>query len=397
MESSKLFSRVALVIFIFYFVYYLYTGFINQVPGLGDSWDYHIPISNMILNNTFLSPTHVKLPQWYYPGSAEAINSLLIFIHIPLTFSNLLAVLVLFFVCWKLAGVFGLEYYESIFFASTIVTLNVFVRWYNAVSVDVWLAIFFLLGIVLLERPKKSLLYFLQLGFVLGMLIGTKFSGWYMLLILFALYGRSLAKRLTVKGIVVFFVPFSTLGFFWYARNLILFSNPFYPLALLNFPSKMYFPVKVWNVILSQPRSFIDAFFAEYKVWVFSLPVSIIFLLRRLRKQNTKVPKGIYKLITLGLLSTIVFLISPSEKQPWIIVSSFRYSYSAFIPLILTVFLLAKVYKKLDFVYLLSIASMIMVTSFFYYPKLVIIYAPLTLAAIYLIDRYKDSLERKLS
>ncbi len=389
----RIFAFVGLVVFLYYCLYYLYFGFLHPMPGLGDSWDYHIPISQTILQGTFLSPVQVKLPQWYYPGSAEAINGILIFLGIPLTISNLLAVFCLFFICWKLGGVFKLSFYESLFFASTIVTLNVFVRWYNAVSVDVWLVNFFLLGIILFERPKESLRYVLFLGFILGMLIGTKLSGWYYLVMLSLIYGKSLLALMSFKKIIIFMIPFSIFGLFWYLRNLLLFANPFYPIAFLSLPMKMYFPIKISTIIVSSPKFFCDALIAEYKVWVVVIPLAIFTSIRPIFS-HTRVSSQMIKLLLLITFSFGVFLLSPSEFQAEVVVSSLRYSYPAFILMILLTFIVAKHYHKLEMLSILSIASMIMVTSFLYYPKLVFIYGSLSLFVVFLLDKYQRTLER---
>jgi len=135
-------TKIALLIFLYYIVYAFFFGIIHPIPGAGDSWDYHIPISQSILNGRFITLAHIKLPQWYYPGSSEAINALFIFFHIPLTLSNLFAVIILFFCCWKLALTFKLHYYYSLLFAITFCSMNAVVRWYNAVSSDVWVALY---------------------------------------------------------------------------------------------------------------------------------------------------------------------------------------------------------------------------------------------------------------
>lgn len=397
MTSSRIFALVGGTVFLFYLIYHIYVGIMHPIPGLGDSWDYHIPISKMILNGTFLAPSHVRLVQWYYPGSAEAINSLLIFLQIPLTLSNVFAIIVLFFVCWKLAGVFGLAYYEAFFFATTIVTLNVFVRWYSAVSVDIWLAIFFLISLVFLERPKRSVSYFLQLGFFLGMLIGTKYSGWYYLVILLFVYSRQLREVISTRGILTFLLPFSFFGLFWYIRNEILVSNPFFPMIFFNLPGGMNFPFKVWNVAISRPKEMLDSFFAEYKIWVLSLPIAVFSFINMLRVKKFHPLSSQDRLFMIGIFCFIVFLISPSEKQSWIIVSSFRYSYVTFIPLILGVFLWAKSYSKLQFLSLISIASMIVVSSLMYYPKLTLFYIPAVISMAYVLERYKLFLRKLFS
>jgi membrane protein implicated in regulation of membrane protease activity len=60
----------------------------------------------------------------------------------------------------------------------------------------------------------------------------------------------------------------------------------------------------------------------------------------------------------------------------------------AFIPLILGVFLLAAKYKKAELIGCVVIANMINVLSMAYYPKLVAVYLPLSLAIVYMWNRW---------
>src|SRR5579859_7875921 len=188
-NSIKVIANVGIIIALYYFTYYAYLGIIHPIPAPGDSWDYHIPISQSILNGSFLQMPHVTVPQRYYPGSAESINSLLILFHIPLTLSNIGAMLVLLFCLFKLARVFEMNKYYALLYAVSFITLNAVVRWQNAISIDVWVAVFFTLAIILLENPKKSIAYFLKLGFVLGMMIGSKYTTFYFLIIFLLFYG----------------------------------------------------------------------------------------------------------------------------------------------------------------------------------------------------------------
>ena len=397
MHMTKTLSQVGIIIFVYYIAYYTFVGLINPVPALGDSWDYHIPISNSILNGSFWYPPHTKTIGQYFPGSSEAINSILILLHVPLTLSNIVAVIVLFFVCFKLGLVFRLKYYSSLLFASTICTLNVFVRWYNAVSIDVWVGVFFLLGIIFLERPQKSLIYFLKLGFVLGMLLGSKYTGVAFVLILLVVYHRNFLNNFALKQIIVFLIPFSVFGIFWYARNYIFLRNPFYPLAMLGFKGINYYRDPIYNEILKRPLVMFNAVFGEYNIWLlFVFAFVVIFLYKRFSKKQIKI-FGINRLFLLGVLNLILLLNFPTSYQPWVMVSSMRYSYPTFIPLILCIFILASYYKKEHILGLIAIGNMLMSLSTVYYPKLTLIYIPLSLTIIYLIEKYKTTSLIKMS
>src|ERR1700753_42796 len=93
-------AQVALLIFLYSIIYAFYTGLLNPVPTLGDSYGYHIPISLGILNGSFLNPHNFTAKTFVFlfnPGASEAINSLLFLIHIPLTISNVFAITILSF------------------------------------------------------------------------------------------------------------------------------------------------------------------------------------------------------------------------------------------------------------------------------------------------------------
>lgn len=396
---ARIFAWIGIIIFLYYVSYSIFAGIINPVPQKGDSWDYHIPISKMILTGEIISPKNPVITQWYYPGSSEAINSLLILLHVPLTLSNVLAIIGLFFLCWRLAGVFKLNYYESLFFATTIVTLNGLVRWFNSVTIDIWLVNFFLLSLILLERPNKRLSYFFVLGLSLGMIIGTKFTGVYYVMILVLFYGKKLTPFISFKNLCIFVVPFSVLGLSWYVRNYILFGNPLYPLYFLGLPYTINFDMQVWNMFPRYPKDIIDAFFGEYKIWLLAVPFVIIQLARKIFISQRRFLNTLYdfRLEIICLLLFIVFILSPTDAKRWIMVSSIRYSYASFVLAILTVFLYCKKVKKMEWVFVASIVSMIMVTSFSYYPKLIFIYGSIAGLSFYALEKYKKKLQKLFS
>jgi len=230
------------------------------------------------------------------------------------------------------------------------------------------------------------------------MLIGTKFTAFYYLIILTIFYGGRLLPLLSFKKIIIFLVPFSILGLSWYIRNFILFHNPFYPLYFLGLPFTINFDKQIWNVFLGYPKDMLDAFFGEYKIWVFSIIFVIFSLVRGFNNSQGKYLLNFekYKLEIVCLSCFLVFLISPTDTKTWIMVSSMRYSYATFILAILIVFLYCKKIRKLDWLFLCSITSMIMVTSFNYYPKLVFIYGGCSLACCYLLEKYKSKFQQYL-
>lgn len=389
-HPTRTYAYISLLILAYYVVYYLYIGITHPVPALGDSWDYHIPISQSILNGNFLTLEHAKAPQWYYPGASEAINSLFLLLHIPLTLSNLFAILVLFVVCFKLGLKFKLEYYMAVLFAAMICGLNVLVRWYNAVSIDVWVAVFFFLSIMLLEKPQKTHTYFAKLGFTFGMLIGSKYTACLYALLLMVVYWGKIFPNINFARLVTFFIPFSLFGLFWYIRNFALTSNPFYPLPLFGLPGKNLFQgYNIANITMSHPAQMLNAVFSEYNVWSIIVLFTAGFYFYK-KFTGKKVPiYGINRLYIIGILCFFLFLTFPTSTQPWIMVSSMRYSFPLAITLILCTYLIASHYKKEEFVGITAIASMLMTLPMHYSPKLSLLYLPLGLFLIYCFEKYR--------
>lgn len=288
-NSVRVLANIGIIIALSYFTYYSYLGITHPIPTPGDSWDYHIPISQSILNGSFLTLPHVTVPQRFYPGSSEIFNSLLILLHIPLTLSNILAMSVLLVCLYKLSRTFKLNQYFSLLYALTFITLNAIVRWQNAISIDVWVAVFFCVGIILLETPQKSVQYFIKLGFVLGMLIGSKYTTSYFLILFLLFYTKKIIKYINTERIIAFFIPFLALGLFWYIRNYFLKGNPFYPVSFLGYKGVLNFKDIVWNQILTHPLALLNAAFSEYHLWIFSFILALIEIGRahRLNSSHT--------------------------------------------------------------------------------------------------------------
>jgi hypothetical protein len=224
------------------------------------------------------------------------------------------------------------------------------------------------------------------------MLIGSKYTAGFFLLTLAVFYIRKLFPLVSLLRLAAFLAPFSLFGLFWYARNYLLTQNPFYPLPILGFEGKHHFGgYTIWNVGLRHPIEMINAGFGEYKVWIFSIVIAIVVLLSHfLIKKHSHVSE-MHKLFLIGILNFVFFLSFPTSEQTWIMVSSFRYSLPAFIPLILGVFLLAAKHKKGELLGYIVLANMISTLTLAYHPKLVLLYLPLSLFVFYLLDRTDKS------
>ncbi len=381
MKHLQIFANICLFFTLYYLVYYIYLGIVSPIPALGDSFDYHIPIAKSILNGSFLTAPFSAYSH-FYPGTSEAINSIFILLNIPLTLSNILASVLLGIGCYFLGKTYKLNKFSSIIFATTIFSLNAILRWMNAVNVDVWVGLYFVIALILLKNPKKSVVYFAKLGLVFGLLIGSKYSAILFSIILFIFYIKDLLKVISLKRVISFLVPFSILGLFWYFRNFMATGNPFYPTPILGLSGKDVFNgTTILSVIIKYPMDMFNAFFSEYKLWFLAIVVAPLILLKEKKITDTT------KLLLLGLVNFVIFLFFPTDNHTWIMVSSFRYSYPVFIPLILGIFLYFNKKEKMDLLSYFVIANMLGVSAISYQPKLILIFLPLGALLIYLFNR----------
>lgn len=382
--NLQLLAKISLIFFLYVLVYYFFVGIATK-PTEGDSLAYHIPIAKSIVNGSFLHP-HYTNDHEYFPGSFETILAGFMLLHIPLNLYNVLAIVVLFFAAKYLGTVFGLQKWYAIIFAATICTLNVILRWANAQTVDIWLGVFYVFALALLEKPQKKVWYYVLLGITAGMLIGTKYSGPLFIIALLLVYGKNFVKYLSLKRLIVFLIPVVALGFFWYVRNYFVIGNPFYPLDTPFFKGIKGNPIieiPIWKALLGYPMSMLNAFLGEYMLWSVSIIVVPVFLVYQMLKKQIKSLSSIKSLCLLSAINLVIFLFLPSDSSYQIHVSQFRFTYPVFIPLILSVFIVAKEYKKGEALSLIAIANMFTLPSLSYHPKLLLIYIPLVYFVIF--------------
>jgi hypothetical protein len=161
---------------------------------------------------------------------------------------------------------------------------------------------------------------------------------------------------------------------------MLLTGNPLYPQGFWIFQGEPHWDlmnVHIANIVLSDPFGMFNAVFSEYTIWSLALllPVVIVCLLRR--KKDTQQRHTILHLVLLGYLNLSFFLFLPTLPHFNNMVSSFRYSYSVFIPLILSLFLAAKLFHQEDVLCISALASLIIFPSFPYHPKILFILLPL--------------------
>lgn len=402
MKSIRVLVNVCILIALFYLSYYLFAAFTQKVPHDGDSWTYHIPIALSILNGGFLTGnfSHVPILKnpvtgiirqsviWYYPGSSEAINSIFVLFNLP-TFSNIFAAVVLFFALYKLARTFSLSQDLAILFGIAFTTLNIILRWLNVVSIDTWVGVWFVFGLLLLENPKKDIWYFIKLGFTLGMLVGSKYTGFYFVIVFLLFYAKKLLLNLNIARFVMFTIPFSIFGLFWYVRNYLIKGDPFYPLPFLGFkgPYTIASNPSVLIESIRQPLAMFNASFGEFHLWIFSIVIAIMVVIYNFAIKKKFQLNSTNKIFLIGIINFAIFLTFPSNPEPWILVSCLRYSYPAFIPLMLGVFLLTSQYHKEEWLGYFVTVNMLNVLSMAYYPKLILFYLPLSGVVFYFLNK----------
>ena len=172
-----------------------------------------------------------------------------------------------------------------------------------------------------------------------------------------------------------------------------LFRSPYYgqPNIFSNNTTNLgIFRWHVWNIAF-YPNGFkriLDALWSEYmlgSVSLFLIPVFIFNVLKKTKDSN------LLRILLIGVANLVIYIFLPSAPQDNIIVSVFRYSYPAFIPLILIMFVHAQKYKKEEFIMLAVIINMIVTAEFSYHPKLLIPLLPIALL-IYFFKPFRNKI-----
>lgn len=370
----KYFALLSFLIILFIFVSYLYYG-VTHKPMLGDSHDYHLPIARSFLTGQFLwLPDNIN-PSIYYPGSSNGILALFLLFSIPVNWFCLLGWMLLFFLLVKLGSTFGLNRYLSLVFGMSFCATQSIIRQIPTQSIDVWIAVFFVWALILLENPQKRFHYFLLLGLALGMIVGSKASGILYIVVLFIVYAKSMIRYLNYKYILAFLLTFSVFGLFWYVRNAMQFGNPLYPADFSWMKGYPGFPLQDMMLYKTPFEKdgllkIFEALISEYLLWAFSLPVTLLFLYKNRR---AKVEQKINKIIYIGLLTALLSLLLPIPTTN--IVSNMRYLFPLFIPIILGTFLIAQKYNYDEYIATVAVLNALCVMyNIPFHPKLILLY-----------------------
>lgn len=360
---------------IFFLSVILNYGFASLIssPHEGDSLAYHIPIAQSVLTGSILHPTFYL---GYYPSTAEVILSLFLLLHIPLNLFNIFCLILLFFSLKKLAERVGLDTYMAVIFSVSVCLLPTMLRWSASQVIDIWLLLFYIVCVTLLENPDKRYRYFFFLGCAAGLLIGAKFSGPLFALGLCFIYYKKFVELFSFKRLLFFLIPFVIIGLSWYLRNTLIMHNPIYPQRLFSLPgfgSWNIFAFHEWQIIIQYPLKIVNALIAEYFFWFLS-PLAALSILIFQRNTLGKFAGSYTRLLLLGIYNLFIFLFLPTTPEYNIIVSSLRYSYPAFVPFILCSYLAARALKQELTIILLSFSGLLFLPGSGYRPKLLFIF-----------------------
>jgi hypothetical protein len=376
--NTKFFAHLFLYIILFVFFSFLYLGIITKQPN---GIDYILPIAKRILTGEFINLRTNDI-YLYSPGSSIAILSLFLLFHIPINLFGLLSWVCLFIVCKKLGDTFGLSKYMSFIFAASFCSTISVIRTVSDQSIDKWLCTWFALSLILLEKPRSSIKFNILIGFSLGMLIGTKYSGPLFLVAILPIYGKAFLKQLNILRFLVVSFMFTFFGLFWYIRNYIIKGNPYFPANLLFFKGPSDFTQQdwhVWRIFVEYPAGILplaDAFLSEYLIWVFSVFVIAWFVIFSYRKKQTidkKVLRVILLVCTTGIMSVFLPIVPPKETALFHTVSNMRYIYIFMLMLMLAVFLIADKLKKNYEISMVAFINALPLFSFIpFMPKIII-------------------------
>jgi hypothetical protein len=269
----------------------------------------------------------------------------------------------------------------SIIYACSIVNSYGVLRLSHTQNIDIWLAIYFLLLILFLEKPKNKNSYFLLLGIFSGFLIGTKYTGPLYFLILSVFYFKNFIKYIDFHRVILFLIPFSFLGLFWYIRNLILTGSPFYPQTILFFHGlknwNSYLGTPILKAIVISPDIMFNVAIQEYMLWPIII-VSIFLILFFNLFKGFKAGK-LKKFIFISFFVAVIYLISPYNSEFEGRVLTMRYAYSLFSLLTLIVIMYSKRINKVIYIALLAFVNGLVIFTNPYHPKILFLVIPLVL------------------
>ncbi len=365
-------AGVSLSLFLFILLHSFYIG-ISTYPTELDSVMYHIPIAKSYLDGRIFSSPDSPILHRFFPGASEGILALFILFRIPLNLFNVLGATVLACGAYLLGKRAGLDRDESVLFSTGFASVTAISRWLNVQIIDIWVVAYYAFLMCLVLKPEKKVSYFLKLGIVLGMFVGSKYSAPLYAGILFLFFGRGIVKKINIKNTVVLIMPVLIIGGFWYLRNYLVMKNPLYPIAIPGFPGVKNWALElpVWKAVAAYPASIASALISEYLLWSGVVFVAPAYIIRRLIMKQFNTPA---LLMLLGMANLAAYLLLPNGESYRVHVSNLRYSYPVFLPLVLAAFVWVKSKRESGWIAVMSVSSLFFSLQVGYHPKLLFVF-----------------------
>src|SRR3989344_2981891 len=338
----RLIFRVVLLVTCVGVIYFGYLGGVGK-PWEGDSLAYHLPIAKIIADGRIGDRAALSNNLYFYPGIGEALVAVMMRLGVPLNLYNLLGWIALGGVVLKLGKIAGLKSEEAVVLAGAVVWWPAVVRLVLTETGDIWLAVFWVLGVIWVEKGGQGWKYWGVLGIWLGAILGIKYSGVFYLPILGAFYWRRFWECRKDWGWLVVTVPILVIGGSWYGRNLLLTGSPMWPAGWGPWKGATGFKMLEWNpakTAINFPGKFGEAMISEYLIW----PILGFWAVWRGSKWGW-----------LGLFNWGVYMILPSWPEN--VVSDLRYGYVAMIPIVIAIWKWARAAGRIGDVAVLAMAA----------------------------------------
>lgn len=371
MIRKKLLTALPFVIFLCVISTFTYRG-LTTLPFEGDSLAYHIPIARSMITGGLLHP---QFSLGYYPSIGEVILAKFIFLHIPLNLYNVCALLFVFILSYCVAKAYKISPTNAGWVALSVALLPALTRWVDTQIIDIWLLVFFLSSLLLLEKLRNVWWQYVLLGISLGCLIGIKYTGIIFAVTLMIIYMKKLRSGISLVRALYIGIPILVLGLSWYIRNVVITGNPWYPQPMFGLPYDPGWDLLKIHVIQGMVHSFAftrDAYISEYLLWPLLGILGGIYVFWKDRKRYWQVvPLSLVLLFTVTFMSYLSF---PTTYTYQMAVSSLRYSYVVFIPLILILWKIADQYGMSWYLILVTLGGIALQWIPPYHPKLILLF-----------------------
>ena len=393
-NDNKIIKFLTLFFIIFFFLYFVFQG-LNTSPTETDSIKLHIPVAEKILDGTIYNPKTFTSDLFYYPWTIEYLLAGFILLKIPLNLYNVFASGFLFLIIWRLTHHLTKDNF-SFLLAISICYLPVISRWLNTQKNDIWAIFFYISAIYILEKGLSNRMVYLLLGIALGIVAGAKFFGWLFVLPILVIYYKTFINKRKITSLLLTFSALIVIGGSWLIRAYITTGNPIHPFnsKILSGSSDVFFSYSLLKYILFFKNGlfiFAEVLFSEYLFWILTIFIlPLILFKKQLLSEIKNWSLAIKRIILLGFINLLLFILFPTWTDN--VISSMRYGYYAFIPLIIGCFWLLIKYKNDFWAYLLPLFTIaIALTNFDFRPKIALVALFVVFALMRSLDSSADS------